>query len=388
MTNREQELEKRLNLLVKFGGMIAIETNLNRLLELIAEQVKRLLNGDRCTVFVLDKQTNELWSKVAHGLEHTEIRMPFGKGIVGIVAQTGQPINIKNAYSDDRFSSEIDRVTGYKTRNILAVPLKDVTGKIIGVFEVINKMDGDFDAEDEGMLFLLGSFASAAIENAQLYESLNKSQLETIYRLAITAEYRDQVDTAVHLRHISEYSALLAKGLPLSEKEVENIRYSSPLHDIGKVGIPDAILLKPGKLTPEEYEEMKKHTLYGAKILCNAESALLQIACKIAGSHHEKFDGTGYPIKLKGGQIPLYARIVSVADVFDALCMPRVYKSKWESEKAREYILSESEKSFDPDVVKSFEGVYEQILKIQSLSNDGKTTVIPGITKELHKHTF
>ena len=132
---------------------------------------------------------------------------------------------------------------------------------------------------------------------------------------------------------------------------------------------------------------MKKHTLYGAKILCNAESSLLQIACKVAGSHHEKFDGTGYPARLKGEQIPIYARIVSVADVFDALCMPRVYKPKWETEKAREYILEESGKSFDPAVVEAFDKVYGEILKMHAIG-DGKATIIPGITKELHKHTF
>lgn len=384
---RPEELEKRLNLLVKFGGLISVETNITRLLEVIAGQVQAILNGDRCSVFILDRQTNELWSKVAQGMQQTEIRVPFGKGIVGNVASSGQFINIKDAYQDIRFNRDLDMMTGYQTRSILAVPLKNVAGKIIGVFEAINKRDGFFDAEDEGILQLMGSLAAAAIENAQLYESLSKSQLETIYRLAITAEYRDQQDTAIHLRHISEYSALIAHGMGLPEREIENVRYASPLHDIGKVGIADAILLKPGKLTPEEFEEMKKHTLYGAKILCNAESSLLQIACKVAASHHEKFNGTGYPAKLKGEHIPVYARIVSVADVFDALCMPRVYKPKWDPEKAREYILAENDKAFDPAIVNAFEKVYDDILKIYS-ATDGRTTIIPGITRELHRHNF
>jgi len=374
-------------MLVKFGGLISAETNLTRLLEVIADQVKLMLNGDRCSVFILDRQTNELWSKVAQGMQQTEIRVPFGKGISGHVASTGLTINITDAYKDTRFTQDIDMVTGYRTRTILAVPLKNVGGHIIGVFEVMNKDSGVFDTEDEGILQLMGSLAASAIENAQLYESLSKSQLETIYRLAVTAEYRDQQDTAIHLRHISEYSALIAKGMGLPESEVENIRYASPLHDIGKVGIADAILLKPGKLTPEEFEEMKKHTLYGAKILSNAESSLLQIACKVAASHHEKFDGTGYPARLKGEQIPFYARIVSVADVFDALCMQRVYKPKWDPEKAKEYILEEKGKAFDPDVVEAFERIYLDILKIYAIS-DGKTTIIPGITKEMHRYTF
>ncbi|OGR51666.1 MAG: hypothetical protein A2049_10205 [Elusimicrobia bacterium GWA2_62_23] len=384
---RTEELENRLRLLVNFGGVVSKETNLNKLLELIAEQVKTILNCDRCSVFILDRQTNELWSKVALGMQHTEIRVPFGKGIVGHVASSGQIINIKDAYQDQRFNHDLDRLTGYRTRSVLAVPLKNVGGSIIGVFEAMNKNGTPFAVEEEGILQLISSLAASGIENAQLYESLSKSQLETIYRLAVTAEYRDQQDTAIHLRHISEYSAIIAQGLGMPEREVENLRYASPLHDIGKVGIADAILLKPGKLTPEEFEEMKKHTVYGAKILCNAESSLLQIACKVAGSHHEKFDGSGYPARLKGDQIPLYARIVSVADVFDALCMPRVYKPKWDTEKARQYILEESGKAFDPAIVDAFDKMYGEIVKMHAVG-DGKTTIIPGITKELHRHNF
>ncbi|MBI4351445.1 MAG: GAF domain-containing protein [Elusimicrobia bacterium] len=384
---RVEELENRLKLLVDFGGGVAKETNLNKLLELIAEQVKTILACDRCSVFIFDRQTNELWSKVALGMQHTEIRVPFGKGIVGHVASTGQILNIRDAYQDQRFTHDIDRLTGYRTHNILAVPLKNVSGHIIGVFEAMNKNGNPFNADDEGILQLISSLAASGIENAQLYESLSKSQLETIYRLAVTAEYRDQQDTAVHLRHISEYSALIAHGLGLPEREVENIRYASPLHDIGKVGIADAILLKPGKLTAEEFEEIKKHTLYGAKILCNAESNLLQIACKVAGSHHEKYDGTGYPNRLKAERISIYARIVSVADVFDALCSQRVYKPKWDPEKAREYINGEKGRAFDPAVVDAFEKSYGEILKLHAMG-DGKSTIIPGITKELNRHTF
>lgn len=383
---RAEELENRLGLLVKFGGLVTKETNLNKLLDLIAKQVEEILSSERCSIFLLEASTNELWSKIAHGIGQTEIRVPVGRGIVGQVALTGAPLNISDAYASEKFNPEIDGITRFKTKSILAVPLKNVNGNIIGVFEVLNKRHGPFNEEDEGILQLLSSLAASAIENAQLYETISQSQLETIYRLAITAEYRDQHDTAIHLRHISEYSAMIASSLGLSEKQVENIKYASPLHDIGKVAIADAILLKPAKLTAEEFEEMKKHTLYGAKILCNAQSNLLQVACKIAASHHEKFDGTGYPNKLKGGQIPLEARIVSVADVFDALCMPRVYKPSWEPEKAKEYILEESSKSFDPQVVKAFIDIYPDILEIQR-QPDPRSTIIPGIHKNLKSGT-
>ncbi len=363
MTETEN-LRNRLNLLLQFGGVVYKETRLDKLLELIAAQVKKALDCDRCTVFILDKKTDELWSKVAQGLQNNEIRMSSHKGIAGEAATLGKTINIADAYKDPKFNQEIDRITGYHTSSMLAVPLKDVAGQIMGVFQVINKNSGRFDSDDEGVLELISSIAASAIENAQLYEKLYKAQLETIYRLALTAEYRDQEDTAVHLKHVSAYTALIARGMGLSETEVENIRNASPLHDIGKVAIPDAILLKPAKLTEEEYTEMKRHTFYGGKMLNDAESDLLAIACQIAECHHEKFDGTGYPAGLKGGQIPLYARIMAVADVFDALCMQRVYKPSWNPEKAGDLIRSESGKAFDPAVVAGFEKVFNEIAAV------------------------
>lgn len=381
---RAEELEYRLNLLVQFGALVSKETNLEKLLIIIAQQVEKILSAKRCSIFILDRRTNELWSKIGSGL-NSEIRVPIGKGIVGWVAYSGDTLNIDDAYKDNRFNPEIDKITGFKTRNVLAVPLKNISGEIIGVFEVINKQEGSFTTEDEGILKLISSLAAGSIENAQLYENLYQSQLETIYRLAITAEYRDQHDTAIHLRHISEYTALIGKALGLEQSKVDDIKYASPLHDIGKVGISDAILLKPGKLTVEEFEEMKKHTLYGARILSNAKSHLLQIACRIAQSHHERFDGSGYPYRLKGEQIPIEARIVAVADVFDALCMPRVYKPGWEPSRAREYILNEKGKSFDPVVVEAFDSVYEKILNVWK-NSDPRKTIIPGIKRELYRN--
>lgn len=384
---RAEELEYRLNMLVQFGALISKETNLVKLLELIASQVEKILSAQRCSIFLLDEKNNELWARITTGIKNAEIRVPMGKGIAGWVASTGQSLNIVDAYKSDKFNPEIDKITRFRTTSVLAVPLKNISGKTIGVFEVINKINGNFNSEDEGILKLISSLAAGAIENAQLYESLYQSQLETIYRLAITAEYRDQNDTAVHLRHISEYSELLAKALGLDSKLVEDIKYASPLHDIGKVAISDSILLKPAKLTPEEFEEMKKHTLYGAKILSNAKSHLLQVACRIAQSHHERYDGSGYPYRLKGDEIPIEARIVAVADVFDALCMTRVYKPSWEPEKAKEYILSEKGKSFDPAVVDAFNDVYPVMVEIQKRT-DPRSTVIPGIKKEIFRDDF
>jgi HD-GYP domain-containing protein (c-di-GMP phosphodiesterase class II) len=374
--NEKDKLQYRLDLLLQFGGIVYKETRLDRLLELIAGQVTKLLACSRCTVFILDRKTNELWSKVAEGMQNTEIRMSVSKGIAGEAAREGRIVNIEDAYKEPLFNPEIDRMTGFRTATILAVPLKDVAGNIMGVFQAINKKEGHFDNDDESILQLISSIAASAIENAQLYEKLYKAQLETIYRLALTAEYRDQEDTAVHLKHVSAYTALIARGMGLPETEVENIRNASPLHDIGKVAIPDAILLKPAKLNEQEYAEMKRHTFYGGKMLSDAESELLRISCDIAEYHHEKFDGTGYPSGMKGEQIPLYARIMAVADVFDALCMHRVYKPSWTPEKARDLIRSESGKAFDPAVVAAFEKAFAEIAAVSA--EGGKKGAAPA----------
>jgi HD-GYP domain-containing protein (c-di-GMP phosphodiesterase class II) len=348
-------------LLARFGRRIAAETRIDSLLTIIAEEVRHILGADRCSVFLIDQDKHELWTKVALGVGEKVLRVPMGQGIAGFVAKTGSAVNIRDAYRDHRFTQDLDRLTGYQTKSLLAVPLKDREGKTLGVFEVLNKSKGPFNDEDEGFLRILAAIASSSIENARLYENLRKSHLETIYRLAMVAEYRDQQDTASHLRRISKYTAIIAAQLGLAYDLVEDLRYASPLHDIGKVAIPDAILLKPGKLTPDEYEEMKKHPVYGAKMLEGAESRLLKLALNIALAHHEHWDGTGYPHGLKGEEIPLEARIVSVVDVFDALTTRRVYKGAWTMDETFQYMQDQSGRLFDPAIFEAFHQCKPQI---------------------------
>ncbi len=351
---RRQELERRQMLLARFGRRIAPETRIDNLLTIIAEEVRHILIADRCSVFLLDSDKKELWTKVALGVGEKVLRIPIGQGIAGFVCKTGSAVNIRDAYRDTRFTQDFDKITGYQTKTVLAVPLKDRDGKPLGVFEVLNKSKGSFNEEDEGYLRILATIAASAIENAHLYDYLRKSHLETIYRMAMVAEYRDQQDTASHLHRISKYTGLVAAEIGLPLDLIEDLRYASPLHDIGKVAIPDSILLKPGKLTPDEYDEMKKHPVYGARMLENAESRLLQLARNIALAHHEHWDGTGYPDGIKGDAIPLEARIVSVVDVFDALTTRRVYKGAWSVDDTFSYMLEQSGRLFDPELIDAF----------------------------------
>ncbi|MBI4376794.1 MAG: GAF domain-containing protein [Elusimicrobia bacterium] len=366
---RRQELEKRQTLLARFGRLIAAETRLDGLLTIIAEEVRHILAADRCSVFLVDAYKNELWTKILVGPEEKILRVPMGQGIAGFVAKTGSAVNIRDAYRDSRFTQDLDRVVGYQTRTVMAVPLKGRDGRPVGVFEVLNKSKGSFTDEDEGLLRILATMAASFIENATLYEDLRRSHLETIYRMALVAEFRDQQDTGKHLRRMSRFSGIIAAALGMSYLESEEIRYASPLHDIGKVAIPDAILRKPGKLSAEEYDEMKRHTLYGSQMLANAESRLLRLAAKIAVAHHEHYDGSGYPYGLKGMDIPVEARIVSVADVFDALVSRRVYKGAWTVDDAKSYIKSQESKLFDPEVIKALFASFDEILAAMEEEN-------------------
>jgi response regulator RpfG family c-di-GMP phosphodiesterase len=366
---RRQELERRQTLLARFGRLIAAETRLDVLLTLIAEEVKHILGADRCSVFLVDSYRGELWTKVALGLGEKIIRIPMGHGIAGFAAKTGSAVNIRDAYRDTRFTQDLDRITGYQTKSVLAVPLKGRDGKTLGVFEVLNKTKGAFNDEDEGFLRILATIAASFIENATLYEELRRSHLETIYRMALVAEFRDTEDTGKHLRRMSRYSGILASGMGLTYQESEDLRYAAPLHDIGKVAIPDSILRKPGKLDATEFEEMKRHTVYGSQMLVNAESKLLRLAAKIAIAHHEHYDGTGYPYALKGDQIPVEARIVSVADVFDALMSKRVYKGAWTVDETVKYIKSQENKLFDPAVISCLEKYFDDIMTAMDEEN-------------------
>ena len=192
---------------------------------------------------------------------------------------------------------------------------------------------------------------------------IRSREKETLMRLARAGEHKDY-DTAMHLHRMSLYSRALAEAIGLTEDEAEVIELSSPLHDIGKIGIPDSILLKKGPLDEQELKTMRRHPLIGYEILENSPSKYLQKGGEIALAHHERFDGTGYPYSLKGNDIPLSARIVAVADVFDALTSVRPYKAAWTVDQAFEYIQNESGKHFDPELVNAMLSIRSKVEKI------------------------
>ncbi len=206
-------------------------------------------------------------------------------------------------------------------------------------------------------------------EIEQAHKELDYAYLDTINRLVSAAEYKDE-ETGDHIVRMSRYCTLIADKLGLSEEMVKLIRYASPMHDIGKIGIPDNILLKPGRLTAEEFETIKTHTTIGASILADSKADVLKIAHEIALTHHEKWDGTGYPYGLKKEKTPVSGRIVGIADTFDALTSKRPYKDPYPLEVALEIIRSERGASFDPDVVDIFMENIEGINRIKDEVNE------------------
>ena len=217
--------------LVKIGRSINALTDINVLLKVIAEETKVAMQADRCSVFMLDKKKNELWSMVALGMDSQEIRFPADKGLAGYVVRTGESINIEDAYNDNRFNPEVDKETGYKTKTMLCMPIKNNNQEIIGAFQVLNKIDGVFTKSDEDLLAAIGGSASIALENAQLFEQQKELYKEQkllfesfINTLAASIDARDKI-TAGHSSRVKLYSMLIVDALNMDEKMKEIIPF-------------------------------------------------------------------------------------------------------------------------------------------------------------------
>jgi len=230
----------------------------------------------------------------------------------------------------------------------------------------------EFLARSKNMLTLSEARKNLLDRAAWLADEVRKAtaeivarERETVVRLCRAAEYRDP-ETGAHIIRMAHFSQLIARELGMSVAEQELLLESAPLHDIGKVGIADKILLKPGRLDFDEFEIMKQHAIYGYELLQGSSSRVLQAGAEIARGHHEKFDGSGYPLGLSGSDIPIFSRIVAVADVFDALTSERPYKRAWTLEASVEFLLEGSGKHFDPDCVKAFMRAWDEVLDIQA----------------------
>lgn len=367
--------------LVKISRSITALTDIDELLKVIAEETKNAIQADRCTVFLWDKDTDELWSKVALGLDSSqEIRFPADKGLAGYVVKTGESLNIADAYNDPRFNPEVDSKTGYKTKTILCMPIMNNNKEIIGAFQVINKIDGVFTKNDEDLLVAIGGSASIALENAQLFDKQlqmyheQKLMFESfIDTLAMSIDARDKI-TAGHSTRVRMYATLLAQEIDMDPKDISLLEKAAILHDIGKIGIRDSVLQKDGKLTPEEYKHIQEHVRITHDILSRIYmSADFRIITEMACSHHEKYDGTGYYRHLKGEEITLGGRILAVADVFDAITSKRHYRDKMPIVNVIDILIKGAGSHFDKNLVDTFLAIpLNKIVRVFLSESHGK----------------
>jgi len=264
----------------------------------------------------------------------------------------------------------LDKKSNMKSNSDLE-QLKKYAEDLSAVYKSEEKKSKELKASQAQLIKYADALNNTIAELRNTNMELRESYLDTIHCLVVAAEYKDQ-ETGNHIVRMSKYSTLLAEKLGLSAEGVQNIKYATPMHDVGKIGIPDNILTKPGKLTDEEFEIMTQHTIIGAKILAGSKAGILKVARQIALTHHEKWNGKGYPRGLSGKKTPIMGRIVGFADVFDALTSKRPYKEPYPIEAAIEIIKLERGQHFDPAIVDVFLKNIKEIARIKKEVDSNK----------------
>lgn len=358
-----------LELVFKYLTKISTLRDFNDILIVLADMGKALTSADRCTVWVVNDDKTKIWTKVAHGIEPIEI--PIDSGIVGYAITHQEKLIIEDVYKDSRFNPEIDKKTGYKTRNMMVIPMFDNENQIIGAIQVINniRQQGIFEKRDLERLLLASTYAAETLISAKFAQEIEDTQREVVFTMGAIGESRSK-ETGNHVKRVAEYSKILALAYGMDEEEAELLKQASPMHDIGKVAIPDAILNKPGRFDTNERAIMETHAELGYNMIKNSERPLLKAAAIVAYEHHEKWDGTGYPRGLKGEEIHIYGLITAVADVFDALGSDRVYKKAWDDERIFKLFKEERGKHFNPVLVDLFFENIDKFLKVRETFKD------------------
>jgi response regulator RpfG family c-di-GMP phosphodiesterase len=394
----------------KLREIVRLSTELNSihdvdiLLEKILNEARKYTDADAGTIYIRESdelvfshaQNESLQKRLPPNekLIYSSFKIPINvQSIAGYVAKTGEILNIPDVYniekeSSYKFDSHYDVKADYITKSMLTVPLKTDTNEVIGVFQIINSMKNDkiigFDEDDELFVHHLAITATMILQRAKMTRAL-------LLRMIQMAEMRDPKETGAHVNRVAAYSVeiyerwAIDKGVPRDEIDENRdvLRMAAMLHDVGKVAISDLILKKPAKFTDEEFSIMKTHSYLGAKIFNDKQSKLDEMASIVALTHHENWDGTGYPgyldfetgennkfdstgkiVPIAGEDIPLFGRIVALADVFDALSSKRVYKEAWDENSVLDEIKKMSGKKFDPEIVDAFFKSYEMIKSI------------------------
>jgi response regulator RpfG family c-di-GMP phosphodiesterase len=409
MLNEKEKLDALANLSIELSRV----QDLDIVMEHILTEARRFVNADAGSIYIREKdmlhftytQNTTLQQRLSEGekLIYSTFHIPINEeSIAGYVAATGKPLNLTDVYAIDpscpyHFSKEFDKKTHYKTQSVLTLPLKNHDDDVIGVLQIINAEDAAknviaFTSDDERMMLHFASIAAIALQRAQMTRAI-------LLRMIQMAEMRDPKETGAHVNRVGGYAVELyerwARRRDLSQKEVDQcrdiLRMAAMLHDVGKIAISDLILKKPGRLDRSEFMTMKQHTVLGARLFSDRQSDFDEAAAQVALNHHERWDGNGYPghvdvqtgkakkghvqsdgrtMGKRGEQIPLYGRIVALADVYDALSSARVYKDAWNESKVLETIESEAGRHFDPELVEIFFSSLDFLRAIQRRYQD------------------
>jgi HD-GYP domain-containing protein (c-di-GMP phosphodiesterase class II) len=345
---------KRLETLIHTSMLFSSILDIDDLLDIVLHKAEEVMDAEASSVFRIDESTQELYFITARGekgKEAKEIRVPMGKGIVGWVAKHGKPLLVADVRKDPRWFKGVDKKTQFVTRSIIAVPLI-TKGKTIGVAEVLNKKGKrKFNRTDLELFTSLGNQIAIAIENASLYKELDELFLASIRAIVEAVDAKDPY-TRGHSARVVDYALAIGNALDFNKDELKRLEVSAILHDVGKIGIPDRILGKPGKLTYEEFSYMKRHPVLGSSII--EPIAELRDLIPNIMYHHEKYDGSGYPKGLKGEEIPFFARIICIADSFDAMTTDRPYRKRKSRKIAFKELRDNSGTQFDPKLVPIF----------------------------------
>jgi HD-GYP domain-containing protein (c-di-GMP phosphodiesterase class II) len=402
--------KEKLDALTMLGIDLSRIQDLDILMERILTEARRFVNADAGSIYIRENnrlhfsytQNDTLQKRLSAGekLIYSTFSIPINeKSIAGYVAATGKPLNIANVYQIDpslpyQFRKEFDEASNYKTCSILTLPLVHADGDALGILQIINAQDEarrviSFSSRDERMMRHFASIASVALERAQMTRAI-------LLRMIRMAEMRDPKETGAHVNRVGGFAVELyerwAQSRSISQKEIDRnrdiLRMAAMLHDVGKVAISDLILKKPGRFNQNEYEVMKQHTVLGAQLFLNRQSDFDDAAATVALNHHERWDGRGYPghvdvasgqplagftgpLGKKGEEIPIYGRIVALADVYDALSSVRVYKEAWDQADVLSKIGDESGHHFDPELVEIFFARLEIFRAIQERYAEG-----------------
>lgn len=405
--------KEKLDALAHLGIDLNQVQDLDILMERILTEARRFVSADAGSIYIRDHQSlhftytqNEtLQSRLEKGekLLYSTAAIPINDhSIAGYVAESGQLLNLPDVYNlapgcPYHFDETFDRKTQYKTRSVLTLPLVSSNKDLMGILQIINAQDPahqviPFSTQDEKMMMHFASIAAVALARAQMTRTI-------LLRMMKMAEMRDPKETGAHVNRVAGYAVEIyekwAHRHKISQKDIDKnrdiLRMAAMLHDVGKVAISDLILRKPGRFREDEYEIMKLHTVHGARLFADFRSDFDGAAAQVALNHHERWDGDGYPGHIDvatgyplpgdmkpdgsargkiGREIPLFGRIVAIADVYDALSTERVYKDAWEESAVLAKIQSESGGHFDPELVEIFFDCLNILRSIQKRYRD------------------